>query len=84
MLIIYSKFGKFRNLPYICIIKVKQVVTIKKYKIMENEKFDYIVVFENSLKQRTAKVFYGTIDEVYAVAKRYKPIMGFIRSISIA
>lgn len=51
---------------------------------MENEKFDYIVVFENSLKQRTAKVFYGTIDEVYVIAKRYKPVTGFIRSISIA
>lgn len=38
MLIIYSKFGKFRNLPYIRIIKVKQVVTIKKYKIMKTEK----------------------------------------------
>ena len=35
MLIIYSKFGKFRNLPYICVIKVKQVVTIKNNKIMK-------------------------------------------------
>lgn len=51
---------------------------------METEKFDHIVVFENSLKQRTAKVFYGTFEEVYAMAKRYKPVMGFIRSISIA
>ena len=37
MLIIYSKFGKFRNLPYICIIKVKQVVTIKNITIMKKK-----------------------------------------------
>ena len=51
MLIIYSKFGKFRNLPYICIIKVKQVVTIKKYKLMKTEKI-YIIEFRNSEGKR--------------------------------
>lgn len=51
MLIIYSKFGKFRNLPYICIIKVKQVVTIKKCKIMKTEKI-YIIEFRNSEGKR--------------------------------
>ena len=50
---------------------------------MKTEKFDFIVVFENHSKQRSAKFFYGTFDEVYARAKSCQPATGFIRSISI-
>ena len=43
-----------------------------------------VIIINKSKKQRTAKVFYGTIDEVYVIATRYKPVTGFSRSISIA
>lgn len=70
MLIIYSKFGKFRNLPYICIIKVKQVVTIKKYKIMK------ATDLFNSRKEE-----FETIESfskrVYETAKRYRSSLHF-------
>ena len=59
MLIIYSKFGKFRNLPYICIIKVKQVVTIKKCKNMKTKKV-YIIEFRNSEGERGAVTYIAT------------------------
>ena len=71
MLIIYSKFGKFRNLPYICIIKVKQVVTIKKYKIMKTEKI-YIIEFRNSERKRDAVTYRATtIIKSFETARKY-------------
>ena len=71
MLIIYSKFGKFRNPPYICIIKVKQVVTIKKYKIMKTEKI-YIIEFRNSEGERGAQCYRATtINKAFETARKY-------------
>jgi hypothetical protein len=71
MLIIYSKFGKFRNLPYICIIKVKQVVTIKKYKIMKTEKI-YIIEFRNSEGERGAQCYRATtINKAFEIARKH-------------
>lgn len=71
MLIIYSKFGKFRNMPYICIIKVKQVVTIKKYKNMKTEKI-YIIEFRNSEGKRDAVTYRATtINKAFETARKY-------------
>lgn len=71
MLIIYSKFGKFRNLPYICIIKVKQVVTIKIIKNMKTEKV-YIIEFRNSEGKRDAQCYVETtIKKAFDVAYKY-------------
>ena len=68
MLIIYSKFGKLINPPYICIIKVKQVVTIKNMKASKV----YIIEFRNSEGKRDYQCYAETnIKKVFDVAYRY-------------